>query len=314
MSIHAPVSRSETAQFSMPVETQAPRPNQKPVLKVTRYERVSSSLMAIVMSLVFAVAFLFLIWITNRPQQAESDAELEIVELSGGFEDGFPDETLNVESPEEMTPDPSIPDLPTEETEIAESIESVMELSEDASMQMPQQVDVAFENSGKQGSAVGTGRRPLGAGPGTGGFPRHQRWFVRFPDRGTLDDYAKQLDYFGIELAVLVEGGGIAYVSNLSSPAPQVRRATSGKGENRLFFTWQGGNRRAADLQLFQKAGLQVSGGTIFHFYPPEAEKMLAEAEVKYRNRKVADIRRTYYTVTTTGGGYKFEVTNQVLY
>jgi hypothetical protein len=300
----------------MPAEKTAPTIQSigKPVLAVTRYERVSSTMLAVVMSLAFGVLFLFTIWLTNRPEKAQSEAELEIVELSGGVEDGAPDETLRIDSPAEAADDASIPDVPSEEHDVAEAIESLIELSDDASMQLPQQFDVAAENTGKEGSATGTGRRALGLGPGSGGFPRHQRWFVRFSDRGTLDEYAAQLDYFGIELGLLVGSGELAYVSNLSSPNPTVRRVKSGKGENRLFFTWQGGQRRGADLQLLEKAGLRAEGSTIFHFYPTATEKMLAEAEIKYRNRKVKDIRRTYFTVVSNRDGNTFEVTNQAYY
>ncbi|MGE3315538.1 MAG: hypothetical protein AB7O26_10520 [Planctomycetaceae bacterium] len=271
-------------------------------------------MMAVVLSLSFGVVFLFTVWLTNRPEKAQSEAAIEVVELSGGVEDGAPDETLNIESPAEESADASVPDIPSEEREVAEAIDAIIELSDDASMQLPQQFEFAAQNTGKEGSATGTGRRALGLGPGQGGMPRHQRWFVRFPDRGTLNEYAAVLDHFGIELGLLVSTGELAYVSNLSSPNPTVRRAASGKGENRLYFTWQGGQRRGADLQLLQKAGLQADGGVIFHFYPAETEKMLAEAEVKYRNRPVKDIRRTYFTVSSSREGHTFEVANQAYY
>ncbi len=298
----------------MSATTPAERPAiKKPVLSVTRFERVSSSLIAIVVSLVLGVVFLFFIWLSNRPEKAQSEAELEIVELSGGSPDGAPDETLRVDSPEDVSPDPAVPETPSEQTEVTETIENVLELSNEASMQVPQQFETGAQDTGKSGRATGTGRRALGSGPGEGGFPRHQRWFVRFADRGTLDEYARQLDYFQIELGVLL-GGEIVYISNLSSGTPRVRRVNSGKGESRLYFNWQGGSRRQADLKLFEQAGVSVSGGTIFHFYPPEAEALLAKAELSYRNRPVKEIRRTYFTVKSTGSGYQFDVTKQAYY
>jgi len=213
-----------------------------------------------------------------------------------------------------VRPDPSVPETPSDEMEVAETIENVLELSDEAALQVPPQFETANENRGQPGSATGTGRRALGSGPGEGGFPRHQRWYVRFAERGTLDSYARQLDFFGIELAVLSGGNEIVYLSKVSGDKPQIRRANSGKGENRLFFTWQGGNRRKADLQLFEKAGVSVAGGTIMHFYPAEAENQLARKELEYRNRPVGQIRRTYFAVRDNGRGYEFEVTKQSYY
>ena len=297
----------------MSVEKTTLESKNKPVLSVTRYERVSSTLIAVVIALMLTVGMLFVIWLTNRPKPPQSEAVLEVLELTGGAEDGAPDETLRIDSPEEVTPDPSIPEIPSDETQIAEAIESVIELSDDASMQLPPQYNIAVENMGKAGSAIGTGRRALGSGPGEGGFPRHQRWYVRFADRGTIEEYARQLDYFGIELGLL-NGTELVYVSNLSSPQPTVRRANTGKGENRLYFTWQGGKRRGADLELLKKAGLDAGASTIFHFYPPKTEQLLAKAELQYRNKKVKEIRRTFYALNGKSGSYEFEVTNQAYY
>jgi hypothetical protein len=150
----------------------------------------------------------------------------------------------------------------------------------------------------------------LGSGTGTGGYPREQRWLVRFGDLQSVDEYARQLDYFGIELGALV-GGKLNYVSKLSNAQPRLQTATSGANEKRLYMTWQGGNRKQADVQLLKKAGVEVGSGTIFHFYPKETEDRLALLELNYRNRRASDIRRTYFAVKRGDAGYDFEVIRQ---
>ena len=172
-----------------------------------------------------------------------------------------------------------------------------------------------MENTGKAGSAKGTGRRALGFGNGTGGMPREQRWFVKFGERAALDEYARQLEYFGIELGALLPDGRLAYLTKLTETVPDVRYEKTGAAESRLYMTWQGGERRTADVQLFAKAKIEVQPETvIFHFYPKKTENVLAQLEVAYRNRPVSQIRRTYFAVEPEARAYKFTVFRQIYY
>ncbi|MGH7200365.1 MAG: hypothetical protein ACREJB_07145, partial [Planctomycetaceae bacterium] len=124
-------------------------------------------------------------------------------------------------------------------------------------------------------------------------------------------EYARQLDFFGIELGALLPEGKLVYLSNLSNSTPSKKIISTGSGEQRLYMTWRGGGRKLADVQLFQKAGVDVRSATIFHFYPQKTEQMLARLELSYRNRPVREIRRTYFAVERAGNGYQFVVTRQ---
>jgi hypothetical protein len=285
-----------------------------PVMRVTQYDQVSSSLIAVVLALIIAVLWLSIVWFTNRLPQTENDVALEMIDLAGGAEDGSPDEELLVESPEDPVDDPSQIDTPTEENQVEEMLDSVVELSDKATQQVQQQMQTDLTNSGKVGSAAGTGKRALGFGPGKKGLPREQRWFIKFSDRGSLIDYARQLDYFKIELGALLRNGQMIYLSNVSADKPVSRKATSGADEKRLYMTWQGGQRRTSDLSLFKKAGYDVTGAILFHFYPKETENRLLLREKQYRNKKFDEIRRTYFTVRSSSGGYDFDVTRQTYF
>ena len=285
-----------------------------PVLQVTRYDRVSSLLMAVVIGLVLSVASLFVVWIVNRPPAPVEDVPLELVELPGGFEDGSIEETLRLDSPEDPTQDPSLAETPAEESEIQEVLENVLTLSEEATQIVQEQFETDARNQGRAGSATGTGRRALGFGPGESGIPREQRWFVRFDETGSIELYARQLEFFGIELGAILPGGKLVYLSQLTNPKPATRTVASGANEKRLYMTWQGGGRKVADMQLFQRAGIDVGGGTIFHFYPPKTENLLAQLERDYRGRPVDQIRRTYFAVKPMRDGYQFVVTQQTYF
>ncbi len=246
---------------------------------------------------------------------------MELVELPGGFEDGTPGETLRVDSPLPEVRDAAPVEEVSDRVEIAEALSTVADAAESgvglavASDQTQPQFDTGIENKGRPGSAKGTGRKGLGVGGGTGGFPREQRWFVRFGDKAGIDEYAKQLGFFGVELGALLPDSRLAYLSKLNQPVPDVRYVKTGKDEQRLYMTWQGGDRRGADVELFKRANIEVGPDTtIFHFYSKATESKLAQLERDYKGRPVGMIRRTYFVVEVVAGGYQFAVTRQTYF
>lgn len=296
----------------------------QPVLKVTLYERVSSALMAAMLGVGAILFAAVTYWLAHRPPPELKVVPLEIVQLEpevdfGGSLEGVVGGTAEVDTGTDGGGgggESVGSDVPTLESTL-ETVTSVAGTAAQQSTQAyldaaPPTSNTTGAGSGGSGTGVGGGRPPLGFGPGKGGgVPRELRWFVSFADDNSLDEYAKQLDAFGIELGVLMPDGRLIYVSQLSKPSPMQRVATTGKDEKRLYFTWQGGERQQADIKLFQKAGITVGKGTIYHFYPPKLEEVLATHEYNYAKRKAKDIRRTYFVVEKQGGAYTFKVTRQ---
>lgn len=290
-----------------------------PVLRVTQYDRVTAGVIAAFFVLLVICACIISVWASTRPVPVAIAVPVEMVDLPGGFLDGSIDETLRVDAPgpEVFNASPA-DEISADRLEIAESLESSTSLSDiaGASAPMQQQFETGgTKNVGQKGSAKGTGRRAYGFGTGKGGLPRDQRWYVRFDSQTSLDDYAKQLDFFKIELGALLADGRLAILSQMSQNKPTVRYIARGSDEQRLFMTWQGGERRFADVQLFGKAGINVPGDApLFQFYPKEVEGQLAALERSYRNRTAREIKRTYFIVISQGGGYAFQVIRQVLH
>ena len=112
-----------------------------------------------------------------------------------------------------------------------------------------------------------------------------------------------------MELAI-VKDKQMIYASNFSSATPR-RRAGSGQTENRLFFLWQGRGRKASDVELLRKAGLDPGDGAVFQFYPKAVEDRLAQLEVRFKGRQPAEIRTTRFSVVPQDDGYGFEVVSQ---
>ncbi|WP_437228580.1 hypothetical protein SH661x_000977 [Planctomicrobium sp. SH661] len=297
-----------------------------PVMKVNAHDRVSAGMMSIVFGLVVGVICVLAWWASLRPAKTEEFlVPMEMVEGRGGSPDGELGESLLIESPEDPNDNPSQTETNVDDVvldEVVSTIESqagpagaeisgpgTREVTANASMSTG--LGVA---TGRPGSSHGTGnRRGLGTGPGPGGggISSEERWFIRYSDEASLDEYARQLDYFGVELGALLPGGKLVYLRNLSQPAPTVVETTSGKDEKRLYMTWQGGSRKQADMKLFQKVGIDVANAVMFHFYPKLTEQLLLKTEFDYAHRREVEIRRTYFSIEKSGNDYRFVVTRQ---
>jgi hypothetical protein len=296
----------------------------QPYLRVSLYERISSFLMASMVALGAILFSAVMFWLTHREPPDIELVPMEIVNLEpevdfGGSLDGVVGGTADVDTGSDGGGgggDSSASDVPPVETTLATVTSTAGSSAQQATAayldaQTPSGASGTGAGSGT-GTGTGGGRPPLGFGKGKGGgVPRELRWYVGFAGDNALDEYAKQLDYFDIEIGVLDPGGKVTYLSGLSKPSSTKRVSNDPGAEKRLNFTWQGGERKGADIKLFEKAGVSVGNGKLYHFYPQKLEDHLATIEFKFANRKAKEIRRTYFQVEKAGGGYQFKVTRQ---
>lgn len=287
------------------------------------YDRVTSLLMAVVVGACLVVGWLTLVYLTNQAYASRVTAPLEIVDVfggGGGSPEGTPGSTEKIDVPgaevaaqasnnEEVAgefEEPSVQETPAAMLDAAaEAGESLAEV--DLGAVMPSGGAVA---SGRRASKLGTGGPGLGLGPGDGGVPREQRWSIIYNPGDTPEEYARQLDALGVELAVVSGKNQLTYISHFASDQP-TRRIGTGQGDDRLYFLWQGRGRKASDVALLQKAGIDVGDGVVIQFYPKQVENTLAQLEVRYRGRQPAEIRVTRFSVVPKGDGYGFVVLAQ---
>jgi len=288
-----------------------------PHIKLTKYDIVVSTLITTATCAGLAFVVMVFIWLSNLLPSPISKQVTMLPAGDGGWEDGDPNATPNVESPEDASLDPSMANEETDVTQLEEVVEQVMEVADNAATMVAPNEATDQKTTGVPGSADGTGGRPLGSGgPGRGGAKREQRWFVEFGDKGDLKSYAAQLDFFGIELgAMFQDDSRLVYLNNLSQQKPTSREVKTGDSEKRLFMSWQDGSeeRRAADIEIFKKADIDAGPSVVMHFYPSETEELLAKVEYEYGKKSAAEIRRTYFQVRKAGSGYEFVVTRQQL-
>lgn len=309
---------------STALEKSAPPKAPEPTIRgESQYDQVTSFLMALVIGAALVVGWLWLIYQTNQAYASRVTAPLEIVDVfggGGGSPDGTPGSTEKIDiagaevsaqasNNEEVAGDfeePSVQETPAAMLDtVAEAGQSLAEV--DLGAVMPSGGVVA---SGRRSSKLGTGGPGLGLGPGDGGVPREQRWTIVYDQGQTPDEYARQLDALGVELAVISGKNQLTYLSNFSAATP-TKRFGSGQGDERLYFLWEGRVRKAADLALLSKAGIDVGDGIVIQFYPKRVENTLAQLEVRYRGRSPAEIRVTRFSVVPQGNSYGFVVLSQ---
>lgn len=278
-----------------------------PVLGTTRYDRVSAGMIALLFAMCVLAGASLAIWLVNlRFSPPEADPEITSTVLAEGDDSQTP-EPLKVETPADPSKDPSLVDVDDSEPSAEQTINDVLLNANATSKQLSEMLSLDPNDGGTAGSLVGDADPPISSSDREI-RPEHLRWYIRFPDRGSLETYAAQLDYFGIEVGVKKKGQPIVLLSNVSRSRAKQTTITSGtQRPNVMTFLWIGGGRKRADLRLFkEKAGIDASTGIILHLYPAKTVQLLRDAERKAAKRPVRDILRTYFSVVRTAEGFAF--------
>ena len=280
-------------------------------LSVSAYDQVSGMLISVLTAFGFVVGLMFLAWWSSRIYIPEPAVPVMVLEDVGGGGKGSGGGERVVEEEFEEPSTDEIP--PAAEPKVEESLDAISLAASQPEVMAELTLGELSSSSGNgEGTGQGDGRGPGPGGPGTSdGIPSWERWEVRL-NATTLDEYARQLDFFKIDLAVA--GGGspvVTYVSNVSTPKPTVRTGAP-KDEKRLRFMHRSGALREADRKLVQKAGVDPSGKVVFQFYSPETyTKLLTLENIHKGQRRIIEIRRTVFGVRQTAGKYEFFVISQ---
>ncbi len=292
-------------------ESRATQPNGGRVdraesLHVSPFENVASAILALLILFGTSVFVLFIIWISNQVFAKPVANPVLFEEVGGGRPDGVVGESMQLDGPdsEEIGRETNLV-IPEMEQTLAK-VSSVI-AARVTDLGGPELTDPIASGGGK---LQGDGRQVgYGFGDGPPGVPRFKRWEIYFSEGGTLEEYAKQLDSFKIELAV-VGGDQVTYLTNLASKTPTIR-VGKGDQEKRLYMSWRQGNLKQADQQLLDRASVTSAGKLIVQFYPPDIETQLAQLELAFANRKPGEIRRTRFGLRPQGAGYQFYVIDQ---
>lgn len=273
------------------------RPNLKHYeLKVSAYDRVSGMLLALLVLIGSSVLALLIIWLTSRIFPTQAAVPIVFEEIGEGG--GAMGDSLEMESPSMDETDLVQPELTDKLSAVTDAVAACSAILENPAL---------YAEMAQKGSGSGDGRMK-GSGPGRAGRPRH--WEVRFIEGNTVETYARQLDFFKIELGILLPGNKVNYVYNLVKSKPDSRIGPADT-EERYYLTWRRGGLQEADRQLLQRAGVKSEGRLILKFIPRELEGQLVGMERGRAGNQANDVRATYFNVVPDGRGYKFNIIDQ---
>lgn len=265
------------------------------LLKTSNYDRAASMLTALLILLGLGVLLLLIMWLTFSvfamntmivPAYSDSDSEDSFIE------------GIKIDQP-----DADVLGIDTDIEEPAfENTLAAMESAIATQMAILDNPALTGDKMMGKGGSTGDGRQ---AGSGMG-----RRWELEFKEGLSLSEYAKQLDFFGIELASLEKGNYVEYATKLSAQKPTYRKEKSDQ-EKRYYLTWKKGGLRVADEALLGKAGIESKGKLILKFLPPKTEQMLYQLEQTHAGSRAGKIRSTTFAIRPTGKGYQFFIVKQ---
>jgi len=262
-------------------------------LKTTAYDRVASWILTLLVLVGLTVGVLWLAWWTGRRLTPQTAVPVIPEQINTDEDLNFPTALAGAPSPAELQKE-----IPWPQQDVGASLAVVTQV---VRRQADRWDDLTLAGSGQGGTGQSPGGRPL-------------RWEIRFDPGNTLETYAKQLDFFGIELGVLLPDNHLLYIRDLSKAQPTVRQGPADR-ETRYYFTWRQGELVSADMELLHKAlGNQaqtLKDRLLLKFLPDQWAAHLAELEKQYAADKTKKIRKTRFGIRPAGEGYEFYVMEQ---
>jgi hypothetical protein len=286
-------------------------------LHASLYDRVSSGLLATLITVGTVVSLLLSVWLSSRlfvPARKAAPVQWAQINQEGeGGGDGRATGGSQLDTPSKepvVGKDPETADV----EEIVSGVDRAV-ATKAAEMEQPDLAEAMRQGSQGTGGGIFGGPgdgRGLDRGKGRPGLPRH--WEIAFPKGNTLEAYARQLDFFGIELGVLRRDSTIVYAFHLAKPKPDTRVVGDPeKNENRYYLSWRDGDLQKADRALLARAGIQAEDQVVLQFLPRETEEKLYLLEGSYRGLERKKIGKTRFGVQPAGDGFAFYVLEQTV-
>ena len=278
--------------------TSAPPPNSKELLRPTRYEHARSWLVALLFLITVANVGLFIVWLSTFDFRQQDGPTIPNTPTSFPLETGGPMEMARPDLGE-------LSDLTLEPTLNDELLNRLQQETSGIAVSVPLH---GSEFPG-EGDGDETGNGGDGRGPGPDMIPHWDRWEMKF-DNTSRKRYARQLDYFKIELGVIGGSPLVDYARDLSRATPKTRRGKS-TDEKRIYMTWRRGNLVRFDEQLLRAADIPTKKRIVLHFLSDELTETLLKLEDAYTDRPMEEWEKTVFTLRQKGDKYEWRVSEQ---
>lgn len=289
------------SQSTSPTVKSAHRPNYR--LAVNSYDRFSSILVALLIMISVVVAGLIIVYFARKMVASQIAIPVTPVDVASRPADAALGLKRDLEPPGiEDAPELNEPQLQDTLSAVASAVSQRTALLSNESFDADLQA--------ARGKGMGDARRAGTGGAGDASYEPQRE--IRF-EPGTLQEYARWLDFFGIELGVLGRDNKIYYAYNLSKARPDVR-VDEPKEEKRMYMNSSGSPLAILDNRLARKAGIAGHGRIVLQFYPQNAQAILYGLEQQAAGGKsVESIRKTIFRVTPKGNAFDFSVDEQQL-
>ncbi len=274
-------------------------------LGVNAFDRVASLLVALLLLIGTTVAVLVIVFLFRRFSPDIVPPKLDrIYKPRGEPPKGYA---------EDLDP-PGLEDAPKDiEPQLQDTLK---ELTNAISTKTAMLSNENFSADQAAGQGSGQGHKDYdGDGSGEGGNDPPKE--LRFEASSDLD-YARMIDFFGGELAVLdTRANRVYYAKNLAQAKPATREGNPGD-DKRFYFRSTGPPLAPIEVKLARKAGIMKANAYIVVFYPDEvAADLYAQEEAMMRKNgreALEDVDRTVFRVNKEGRDYVFNVEDQTYF
>lgn len=283
--------------------TGSPAARSRGALKVSTYDKAASFLVTALIMVGTAAAILFGIWLLSVLVFSRVPPPIQMIQYPGrgdhaaGYERDA--EPPGLEELEQVMQEPQLEAALEPVTDLASTVAASFD-------SVPSE-----ELISSQGSGRGDSRPPGPEGEGEDVIPPWERWEFRYAS-SDIDVYARQLDFFDIELAAIGGSKLADYAANVSRNPP-TRRQGESKDEKRIYFTWKAGQLRDYDIQLLQRAGVPTDGRIVMQFIPDKVNEQLHRLEFENSpGRSPKEWLKTIFGVRPSGNGYEYYIIEQL--
>lgn len=271
-------------------------------LGVNAYDRASSLLLSLIVLVGAGVGGLLIVFFARQLRVVQT--AIPVTAIDPG--ERSPDAAMGLK--EDIEP-PGIEEAP--ELDQPQLQDTLQALTSAVSNRQAILSDESIDSSDRaaKGQGFGDARQ---AGTGSGVPIREPRREVRF-DPSSIEEYARFLDSYGIEITVWGDRDGkLYYASNLSKERPDTRVLDDYRQDRRLSMRSIGPPMEQLDLRLARKAGISDKGRTVFQFYPDKAAGILLGLEKQAAgDTPIEALALTAFRVTKKGDQFIFSVEEQ---
>ena len=264
-------------------------------LVVSTYDRVSAGLISSILSFGFVAFLLLLALLANV--RAEPKASLPVVTpplpiTSVTSDDSSVIPELDVEN-----------EFPVPDSKL--SLDLISDAVSTAKMSFGTNPDGLLDG----GVRLKDPRDP-GPVPTIDQEPEASRWLISY-ETTDIEEYARQLDFFGIEIGVVRSGSNeIIRVSRLQN-TPLTSYSDRQQETQTLRFSHRKQAMKRWDQAICREAGVDTTNSLLCQFYPESTREIIRQVEAETlarKGRKLSDIGQTILKVQLSGNGFEFVV------